>query len=110
MPRGIYFSTELKKVLFCVITFVENEKDGPLIPLNNCNARLVAMLGISETSLLQLKNEMKMLQVAQEEFQPHHLRSKSKARRPSKQKPRSFSAVSALMTNVLPDPHSPNET
>ncbi|CAF3146357.1 unnamed protein product [Rotaria sp. Silwood2] len=109
MPRGIYFSTELKKVLFCIITFVENEKDGPLIPLNNCNARLVAMLGISETSLLRLKNEMRMLQVAQEELQPHHLRSQSKARRPLKQKPRSSSAASALMTNVLPDPQPPNQ-
>ncbi|CAF1375545.1 unnamed protein product [Rotaria sordida] len=93
MPRGIYFSTELKKVLFRVITFVENEKDEPLIPLNNCNARLVAMLEILETSLLRLKDEMKMLQVAQEELQPHHLRSQSKTRRPSKQKPRSSSAA-----------------
>ncbi|CAF3252399.1 unnamed protein product [Rotaria sp. Silwood2] len=109
MPGGIYFSTELKKVLFRIITFVENEKDGPLIPLNNYNARLVAMLGISETSLLRLKNKMKMLQVAQEELQPHHLHSQSKSRRPSKQKPRSSSAASALVTNVLPDPQPPNQ-
>ncbi|CAF4801360.1 unnamed protein product, partial [Rotaria sp. Silwood2] len=109
MPRGIYFSTELKKVLFRVITFVENEKDGPLILLNNCNARLVAMLGVSKTSLVRLKNEMKMLQVTQEELQPHHLRSQSKSRRPSKQKQRSSSAASALTTNVLPDPQPPNQ-
>ena len=84
MPRGIHFSNELKKALFCVITVVENKKDCPLIPLNNCNARLVAMLGISESSVLRVKSEMKMLQVAQEELQPHRLRSQSRARRPSK--------------------------
>ena len=109
MPRSIYFSTELKKVLFHVITVVENEKDGPLIPLNNCNARLVTMLGISESSVLRLKNEMKMSQVAQEELQPHRLRSQSRSRRPSKQKLRSSSAASVLMASVLPYSQPPKQ-
>ena len=48
-----------------------------------------------------------MLQVAQEELQPHRLRSQSRSRRPSKQKLRSSSAASVLMTNVLPYPQPP---
>ena len=108
MPQGIHFSTELKKILFRVITFVENEKDCPLIPLNNCNARLVAMLRISESSVLRL-SAMKILQVAQEELQPHRMRSQSKSRRPSKQKLRSSSTASVVMTNVLPYPQPPKQ-
>ena len=57
--------------MFGVITLVENEKDGSLIPVSNCNARLVAMRGIAESSVLRLKNEMKILQVVQGKLQPN---------------------------------------
>jgi hypothetical protein len=42
-----------------VIKFVENEKNGPLIPLNNVNDRLQSMLGISLASVKRLKQEMR---------------------------------------------------
>ena len=59
MPTGYEFSQELKQLLFNVIKFVENEKNGPVIPLNNVNDRLVSMLGISLASIARLKQEMR---------------------------------------------------
>ena len=41
-----------------VIRFVENEKRGAIIPLNNVDDRLQAMLGISLPSMRSLKEEM----------------------------------------------------
>ncbi|CAF3021399.1 unnamed protein product [Rotaria sp. Silwood2] len=109
MPQGTYISLELKKAFFRVITFVENEKHGAQIPLNNCNARLVAMLGISEASLLRLKKEMRTSQVAKEEIQPHRLRSLSKAGRRSRRKARSSSSGLALIRDAAPEPQSPKQ-
>lgn len=59
MPTGYEFSQELKQLLFNVIKFVENEKNGPVIPLNNVNDRLESMLGISLASIARLKQEMR---------------------------------------------------
>lgn len=58
MPTGYEFSQELKQVVFNVIKFVENEKNGPSIPLYNVNDRLESMLGISLASVKRLKQEM----------------------------------------------------
>jgi transposase len=60
MPQGIHFSYECKEIFFRVIEFIENEKNGPCIPMNNTTARLTSMLGISESSLFNLKKEMKV--------------------------------------------------
>jgi hypothetical protein len=62
MPKGIEFFKDLKQMMFRVILFLENEKNGPTIPLYNVNERLNAMLGISKQSILNLKREMKELQ------------------------------------------------
>jgi transposase len=59
MPQGVHFTPELREIFFRVIDFVEREKTGPQIPMNNTTARIVSMLGISESSLLNLKKEMK---------------------------------------------------
>jgi hypothetical protein len=59
MPTGYEFSQELKQLIFNVIKFVENEKNGPVIPLNNVNDRLESMLGISLSSIRRLKQEMR---------------------------------------------------
>ncbi len=59
MPTGYEFSQELKQLLFNVIKFVENEKNGPVIPLYNVNDRLESMLGISLASIARLKQEMR---------------------------------------------------
>lgn len=44
--------------MFRVIEFVEREKTGAIIPLYNTSNRLLAMLGISESSLFKLKKEI----------------------------------------------------
>ena len=59
MPTGVEFSQELKQLTFNVIRFVENEKSGTIIPLNNVNDRLQGMLGISLSSVRRLKEEMR---------------------------------------------------
>jgi hypothetical protein len=66
MPKGQEYSFEVKHIYFRVIDFIEKERDGPMIPLNLTTARLVAMLGIPERSLLTLKAEMKHLRVQQQ--------------------------------------------
>ena len=59
VPTGVEFSQELKQLMFNLIQFVENEKSGTIIPLNNVNDRLQAMLGISLSSVRRLKEEMR---------------------------------------------------
>ena len=59
MPTDVEFSQELKQLMFNVIQFVENEKSGTIIPLNNVNDHLQAMLGISLSSVRRLKEEMR---------------------------------------------------
>ena len=55
MPTGEEFSVQVKQLLFRVIDFVESEKDGPIIPLNNVGERLVKMLNISQSFLFLIK-------------------------------------------------------
>ncbi|CAF1538158.1 unnamed protein product [Rotaria sordida] len=45
--------------MFNVIKFVEREKDGYLIPLNNVNDCIKSILGISMSSVERLKREMR---------------------------------------------------
>jgi sortase (surface protein transpeptidase) len=59
MPTGCDFSQEMKQLMFHVIKFVESEKRGCVIPLNNVNERLKTMLSISASSVEKLKREMK---------------------------------------------------
>ena len=59
MPTGYEFLQELKQLAFNVIKFVENEKNGPSIPLYNINDHLQSMLGISLASVKRLKQEMR---------------------------------------------------
>lgn len=66
MPQGVHFTPEIKEIFFRVIDFIENEKTGPQIPMNNTTARIVSMLGISESSLFNLKKEMKAVREARE--------------------------------------------
>ena len=84
MPKE--FSIELKAVYFRVIHFVEKEKNGPTIPLNLTTARILALLGISKSSLFNLKAEMKTQReqlekeednLEEEENSRFHLRSRT---------------------------------
>jgi len=59
MPTGHDFSRETKQMMFNVIKFVEREKGGCIIPLNNVNDRIHSILGISMTSVERLKREMR---------------------------------------------------
>ena len=59
MPTGREFSEDLKQMMFRVILFVKNGKNGPTIRLYNVNERLNAMLGISKQSILNLKRRKK---------------------------------------------------
>jgi len=59
MPKGNEFSQEIKQLMFNVIKFVESEKNGSVIPLNNVNERLESILGISMASVERLKKEMR---------------------------------------------------
>lgn len=45
--------------MFNVISFVESEKRGSVIPLHNVNERLKAMLGISMSSVEKVKREFR---------------------------------------------------
>jgi hypothetical protein len=59
MPKRHDFSREMKQMMFNVIKFVEREKSGCLIPLNNVNDRIKSILGISISSVDRLKREMR---------------------------------------------------
>ena len=66
MLQGVSFTPEIKEIFFRVIHFVESEKNGPQIPMNNSTARIIAMLGISESSLINLNKEMKTIRETRE--------------------------------------------
>lgn len=59
MPKGHAFSLDAKQIMFNVIKFVEREKGGYLIPLNNVNDRIKSILGISMSSVEKLKRELR---------------------------------------------------
>ena len=77
MPIGKEFSKDLKEMMFCVILFVENEKNGPIIPLYNVNERLSAMLDISDRSIWNFKKEMNELQRQKDERESQRSRTRS---------------------------------
>ena len=57
MPKE--FSLEFNQLAFSIIDFVEKEKNGTLIPLNNVTDRLEAMFGVSGRSVNRFKQELK---------------------------------------------------
>jgi hypothetical protein len=59
MPIGFEYSQREKQLMFSVINFVENEKNGPTIPFYKVNERLKTMLGISMSSVEKLKREFR---------------------------------------------------
>ncbi|CAF3256898.1 unnamed protein product [Rotaria sp. Silwood2] len=61
MPKGKEFSKEEKTLLFRIIVFVDSEKSGPKIPLNNVCDRLQVMLGLSRRTIINLRQEMSRL-------------------------------------------------
>ncbi|CAF3280599.1 unnamed protein product [Rotaria socialis] len=61
MPFGHEFSVGGKVLIFTVTRFCEQEKAGPIIPLNNVVERISTLLGISERSVNRLKKEMHQL-------------------------------------------------
>jgi hypothetical protein len=67
MPKGKDYGKDLKQLMFRIINFVENEKNGPVIPLFNTTDRLEAMLGISKRSILRLRCAMVNLKEEQKE-------------------------------------------
>jgi hypothetical protein len=77
MPTGKEFSEDLKQMMFRVILFVENEKNGPTIPLYNVNERLNGMLGISKQSISNLKKEMNEVQYQEDEKKSQLSRTRS---------------------------------
>jgi hypothetical protein len=65
MPTGEEFSVEQKTLIFRVIEFVESERNGLKIPLTSTSARVMALLGISYSSVHRLKKEVKDLRQEQ---------------------------------------------
>ena len=61
MPIDHDFSTDEKTLIFKVINFCEQEKTGPMIPLNNVIQRVSMLLGISERSVNRMKKELNEL-------------------------------------------------
>ena len=59
MPTDREYSPQEKQLIFNMITFVENEKNGWKIPLYGVNEHLTAMLGISMCSVESLKGEFR---------------------------------------------------
>ena len=51
MPTEKEFSIEEKILIFQVIEFVESERNGLQIPLTSTSARVMALLGISYSSV-----------------------------------------------------------
>ncbi|CAF5035418.1 unnamed protein product, partial [Rotaria sp. Silwood1] len=56
--------------MFRIITFVESEKSGPVVPFYNVNDHLVKMLNISERSVYRLKHELQQLRQKEIKGQP----------------------------------------
>ena len=60
----------MKRIFFFrVIAFIESEKSGVQIPLNNTTERCQICLGISRTSITNLKREMRELEKQEQEQQ-----------------------------------------
>ena len=87
MPRRVHFTPEVKEIFFRVIHFVESEKDGPQIPMNNSTARILAMLDIAVSSLNNLRKEMKEIQETREAEEREKEEKRSRLRSTSQTKP-----------------------
>ncbi len=61
MPTGHGFTVEEKALIFKVIRFCEQEREGPIVPLYNAVERVAKMLDVSERSVNRLKKEMSEL-------------------------------------------------
>ena len=61
MPTGKEFSIEEKILIFRVIEFVESERNGLQILSTSTSARVMALLGISYSSVYRLKEELEEL-------------------------------------------------
>ena len=112
MPTGREFSEDLKQMMFRVILFVQNEKNGPTTPLYNVNERVNAMLGISKQSILNLKKEMKELQRRyNDEEEPEESPTKTATSLSMKQPHRKQTwSSSPLRVNInVPAPLSPKK-
>ena len=125
MSRDQGYSAEVKSVFLRVIEFVEKERDSPMIPLNLTTARLVAVLGISERSIFNLKAGMKKLREMEQSDQRNivknrELRSRSTSTDSSTSRSplvsrshrnRKFTTVSVRQTNLVsvPVPMPPNK-
>lgn len=91
MPQGVHFTPEIKQIFFRVIHFIESEKNGPQIPMNNSTARIMAMLGISESSLINLKKEMKTIRETREAEEREEEEKRSRLRSSSQNQPTNVS-------------------
>ena len=103
MPTGYEFSQELKQLAFNVIKFVKNEKNGPVIPLNNVNDRLQSMLGISLVLVKRLKQEMR----EEQERMMEEKRAIDQEKRAIEQAKRDKDNQAAEATRRLRHPRSP---
>jgi hypothetical protein len=79
MPSGYDYSQEVKQLMFHIINFVESEKSGPVIPLNNVEDRLIKILDISERSVYGLKHELQKLRQEETEQQSQQQEEKEEA-------------------------------
>jgi hypothetical protein len=101
MPQGVPFTPEIKQVFFRVIHFVESEKNGPQIPINNSTARIMAMLGISESSLINLRKEMKTIRETREAKEREEEEKRSRLRSSSQNQPTNVSHKKENGFNVV---------
>ena len=99
---GQEFSVEVKRIYFRVIAFMESEKNGAKIPLNNTKERSQVCLGLSRASITNLKKEMRELEEQEQQQQQQEQKEKTEeenkygqARRTRSATAQSLSASSA---------------
>ena len=125
MPKGQEYPVEVKSVFFQMIDFVEKERNGPMIPLTVTTTRLVAMLGIYESSIFKLEAEMTKLREMKQSDQRNIIKNRelrarststdsSTSRSPllsRSHRNRKFTAVSVTQTSLVsvPTPMPPNK-
>jgi hypothetical protein len=61
MPTGEEFSKEMQSIMFRVSAFVDSEKNGVKIPLNNVVDRLCLVCGLSRRCIASFRQEMSQL-------------------------------------------------
>lgn len=127
MPTGKEFSVAEKKLIFRVIDFCESERNGLKIPLTNTSARIMALLGISYSSVNRLKKELNELRdeatmkdTSEDEdialdvngirtrSQSATIHSRNRHRKTKKIQLQKTIAISAS-SSIIPDPRSPRK-